>query len=315
MNSLETLAVVLEEPRSISLRTVALKRPGEGDAVVRVEYCGISTGTERLLWDGRMPQFPGMGYPLVPGYEGVGVVEQVAEGAALKVGDRVFVPGSSAFVDARGLFGADARTVVVPIERLVPLGDALEGPLGALLALAATGLHAVRKDGLPELIVGHGVLGRLIARLTLALGGAPPRVWEISETRAAGAENYEVLHPDDDDRTDYVRVCDVSGDSGILNYVMPHLARHGQVSLAGFYSQPVQFDFPPAFQREASITIAAEFDRHDLDGVVQMAQRGRLDLNGLITHTSDASEAGAAFTRAFEDHGCLKMVLDWRHTA
>lgn len=315
MAHLETLAVVLDQPRTISLRTVALKRPGKGDAVVRMEYSGISTGTERLLWDGRMPQFPGMGYPLVPGYEGVGVVEQIAEGARLQVGDRVFVPGSSAFVDARGLFGADAREVVVPIERLVPLGDALEGPLGALLALAATGLHAVRKDGLPELIIGHGVLGRLIARLALALGGSPPRVWEISESRREGADGYDVLHPEEDDRTDYVRVCDVSGDSGILDHIMPHLARHGQVSLAGFYSEPVHFAFPPAFQREASITIAAEFTRHDLEGVVQMAQRGRLDLNGLITHTSEASEAGAAFTRAFEDHGCLKMVLDWRHQA
>ena len=32
-----------------------------------VEWSGISTGTERLLWSGRMPPFPGLGYPLVPG--------------------------------------------------------------------------------------------------------------------------------------------------------------------------------------------------------------------------------------------------------
>ena len=51
---------------------------------------------------------------------------------------------------------------------------------------------------LPDLIVGHGVLGRLLARLTLAAGGAAPTVWEIDETRASGAEGYEVLHPDDD---------------------------------------------------------------------------------------------------------------------
>ena len=44
------------------------------DVVVDIEYSGISTGTERLLWTGRMPAFPGMGYPLVPGYESVGRV-------------------------------------------------------------------------------------------------------------------------------------------------------------------------------------------------------------------------------------------------
>ena len=43
----------------------------DDEIVVDVEFSGISTGTERLLWDGRMPPFPGMGYPLVPGYESV----------------------------------------------------------------------------------------------------------------------------------------------------------------------------------------------------------------------------------------------------
>jgi len=305
----------MEEPQNVTFRAVGLQAPGPDDAVVHMEFSGISTGTERLLWDGRMPNFPGMGYPLVPGYEGVGRIEQVAEGSPLQVGDRVFVPGSSAFVDARGLFGASALRVVTPVNRLTPLGEGFEGPTGALLALAATGLHAVRKDGLPELIIGHGALGRLIARLTLALGGVPPRVWEISDTRAGGASGYEVLRPGDDDRTDYVRACDVSGDPGILNQVMPHMARQGQISLAGFYSKPVQFDFPPAFQREARITIAAEFTHDDVVSVVAMVRTGRLNLDGLITHTADAAEATTAFTRAFEDHECLKMILDWRNTA
>jgi len=312
---LETLAVVLDQPRSIAIRSVGLTPPEDGDAVVQMEFSGISTGTERLLWDGRMPNFPGMGYPLVPGYEGVGRVVEVVGNTPLNIGDRVFVPGSSAFRDARGLFGATASRVVTPAARLTPLGDGFDGGTGALIALAATGLHAVRQDGLPELIVGHGALGRLIARLTLALGGVPPRVWEISEARAQGAGGYDVLRPEDDDRVDYVRVCDVSGDPGILNQVMPHLARHGQVSLAGFYSKPVHFDFPPAFQREARITIAAEFTPQDIRSVVAMVHQGRLDLTGLITHTADAADAGTAFTRAFEDHECLKMILDWRNTA
>ena len=54
---------------------VGLTDPGPADVVVRTEWTGVSTGTERLLFDGRMPPFPGLGYPLVPGYETVGVVE------------------------------------------------------------------------------------------------------------------------------------------------------------------------------------------------------------------------------------------------
>ena len=71
---LETLAVILEAPETLSLRSMALNPMAAGDLLVEVAWSGISAGTEKLLWSGRMPAFPGMGYPLVPGYESVGRV-------------------------------------------------------------------------------------------------------------------------------------------------------------------------------------------------------------------------------------------------
>ena len=67
-------AVVFEQPGKMALRPVQLPEPHSTDCVVEVRWTGISTGTERLLWDGRMPPFPGLAYPLVPGYESVGTV-------------------------------------------------------------------------------------------------------------------------------------------------------------------------------------------------------------------------------------------------
>ena len=65
---MDTVAVVMEGPEQLSLRRLALESFAADDVIVDIEYSGISTGTERLLWTGRMPSFPGMGYPLVPGY-------------------------------------------------------------------------------------------------------------------------------------------------------------------------------------------------------------------------------------------------------
>lgn len=54
------------------MRRTALTAMGPSHVLVEVHYSGISTGTEKLLWTGKMPNFPGMGYPLIPGYESVG---------------------------------------------------------------------------------------------------------------------------------------------------------------------------------------------------------------------------------------------------
>ena len=86
---MEATAVVLEAPERLGLQRLALTEPTAADAIVAVRWSGVSTGTERLLWSGRMPSFPGMGYPLVPGYESVGEVMEAAAGSGLKAGDRV----------------------------------------------------------------------------------------------------------------------------------------------------------------------------------------------------------------------------------
>ena len=67
-------AIVFEAPQSIAVRTLELAPMGPRDVEVAVSFSGISTGTERLLWDGTMPPFPGLSYPLVPGYETVGTL-------------------------------------------------------------------------------------------------------------------------------------------------------------------------------------------------------------------------------------------------
>ena len=312
--SLATTAVVFEQPGCLALTELDLAVPGRDDCVVDIEWSGISTGTERLLWLGQMPDFPGMGYPLVPGYESVGRVSSAGEATGLTEGQRVFVPGSRGFDGVRGLFGGAAARVVVRADRLVPLGEAFAEE-GVLLALAATAHHALAVSGqpvLPELIVGHGVLGRLIARLVIALDGEPPTVWENNPTRRGDDQGYPVVDPAADSRSDYRVVCDVSGNGTIFDQLITRLAHGGLIVLAGFYEQPVSFAFPPAFMREACLQIAAEWRPDDLERVMSLLEAGRLSLDGLITHRESPVHAADAYQTAFDNADCLKMILDWR---
>ncbi len=250
---MNTLAVILEAPERLALRALEMKPLEASDVLVEIAYSGISTGTEKLLWTGRMPPFPGLGYPLVPGYESVGRIVDAGPEARARLGDWVFVPGANCYTDARGLFGGTARRVIVPSARALPIPEHL-GEAGVLCALAATALHAIkggfaRREALPDLIIGHGVLGRLLARLTVALGGSAPTMWEVNPARRAGATGYDVVDPAADERRDYHAIYDASGDAGLIDDLVMRLAKGGEIVLAGFYSERVSFAFPAAFMR------------------------------------------------------------------
>jgi 3-hydroxyethyl bacteriochlorophyllide a dehydrogenase len=310
---MDTLAVVVEAPGRVALRRLDMAPPEADDLVVAVDFSGISMGTEKLMFNGSMPAFPGMGYPLVPGYEAVGRVVDAGLLGRSRIGEQVFVPGSSKFIGARGLFGGSASTLVTGSARVLGIPAGM-GESAVLLSLAATAHHALVGGALPDLIIGHGVLGRLLARMAWA-NGAAPTVWEINETRMASGEGYGVTTSDADDRRDYLSIYDASGDSSILDVAIARMGRGGEIVLAGFYSDPLSFHFAPAFRREARFRIAAEFLPEDLAAVVAMVDAGRLSLDGLVTNRVPASDAATAYPQAFSDPACLKMVFDWRDAA
>ena len=311
---METQVVIMSGPKAISTGIAGLTDPGPGDLVVDIAYSGISTGTEKLFWLGTMPPFPGMGYPLVPGYESFGEVVQAAPDTGFRPGDHVFIPGANCFTGGlRGLFGGASKRLVTAASRVCRLDPGI-GAEGALLALAATARHALAgfDNALPDLIVGHGTLGRLLARLTIAAGGKPPTVWEINPSRRSGAVGYEVLDPEADPRRDYKAIYDASGAPGLIDQLVGRLGKGGELVLCGFYTVPVSFAFVPAFMKEMRLRIAAEWQPADLSATRALIESGALSLDGLITHRRPAAEAAEAYQTAFEDPDCLKMILDWK---
>lgn len=320
---LQAQAVVFEAAGQVAVRPLGLSAPTTNDLVVDIDFSGISTGTERLLWTGEMPPFPGLAYPLVPGYESVGTVIEAGSGVRdFSIGDSVFVPGARCYSDAHGVFGGASSRVVLPESRAIRI-DELENTQreqSVLIALAATAHHALHAQSdlapervlLPDLIVGHGVVGRLLARLTLALGGPAPVVWETNSNRRMSDGGYDVISPEEDSNHEYRRIIDASGDANVLDQLVQRLQPCGEIVLAGFYSQRISFDFPSAFMREITMRIAAEWKPADLSGVFKLLVDGRLQLDQLVTHVSAADKAAEAYDVAFTDPNCLKMILDWR---
>lgn len=317
---MKAAAVIFDSPQHLSLGTLALPTVQAGQVEVAVQYSGISMAMERMLWDGSLPRVRGLHYPLVPGYETVGRVVRAGDDMDLKEGQAVFVSGANCFSGVTSLYGAAASRLVASEKDVLPVADHL-GADAVLMALAATAYHAVSGGGRhaaftpPDLIIGHSVMGRLLARLTIAAGFPAPTVWETQEARATAGDGYNVIRPSDDPRQDYQAIYDVSGDATDLDLWLQKIKPGGDIVLAGFYRNTLQFSHANAFGREPSIRMASEWTRSDLLAVNQLVNTGRLSLAGLITHTENSHAATKAYQTAFGDISCLKMVLDWSTNA
>ncbi|CAK9007582.1 unnamed protein product [Durusdinium trenchii] len=87
-----------------------LPKPGPGEARVRIAFAGVNF-IDIYLREGAYSSSP----PYIPGLEGAGVVESTGPGAEVWLGRRV------AFVHKGA--GAYSEFAVVPVTRLVPLGN------------------------------------------------------------------------------------------------------------------------------------------------------------------------------------------------
>lgn len=85
-------AILITHPPHFELTSVPDPRCGPGEVVIRTAYCGIC-GTDLEILRGSMPEGFAQ-YPVVPGHEWTGVVEEVGPGVtACRAGDRVSVEG------------------------------------------------------------------------------------------------------------------------------------------------------------------------------------------------------------------------------
>jgi NADPH:quinone reductase-like Zn-dependent oxidoreductase len=142
----------------------SVPRPGPGEVQVRVLAAGVSY-TDALLRAGTYLGVPKP--PFTPGYELVGVVEELGPGCSrLKVGDRI---------GALTVWGADAERVCVPEVNAVEVpADVDPAQVLSLVFIYMTAyqlLHRTARVKHGESVLVHGAAGRVGTAL-LELGAA-----------------------------------------------------------------------------------------------------------------------------------------------
>jgi NADPH:quinone reductase-like Zn-dependent oxidoreductase len=169
------------------------------EALVRTLFTGVSRGTERLVFENRVPesewarmraplqqgQFP---FPVKYGYAAVGIVEQ---GPDALLGKTVFC-----LHPHQDLFAA-------PVEMLNVVPDAVPPRRAVLAANMETALNAIWDAGVGPadrvVVVGGGVLGLLSAFLAGRMPGTEVTLVDIDPARAALADalGFHFARPED----------------------------------------------------------------------------------------------------------------------
>ncbi|QSR85552.1 NADPH:quinone reductase [Methylacidimicrobium sp. B4] len=138
-------------------------RPGAGELLLSVGAAGVNPIDVSLRSGG----YPTAALPLIPGFDGAGVVEDVGEGACR------FRPGDRVYFSLRGKTGSYAEKVVCPCEEAELLPEALDFARGAAVgipagtAYRALFLRAQAEAG--EVVLVHGASGSVgLAAVQLA---------------------------------------------------------------------------------------------------------------------------------------------------
>jgi threonine dehydrogenase-like Zn-dependent dehydrogenase len=177
-------------PGVAEIREHILPAPGPDQALVVTRATGISRGTERLVFAGRVPQsqWAAMGAPLMQGgfpfpvSYGYAAVGEVRDGPAPLRGRRIFClhPHHDAFLAPAGM--------CIPVPDAVPDRRAV---LAANMETAVNVLWDARPlVGERVLVVGAGVVGLLAAFLLGRIPGLDLVVCDLDPARAAIARSF-----------------------------------------------------------------------------------------------------------------------------
>lgn len=181
-------ALWLEGAGRPALRAQPLAAPGPGEVEVRTLYSAISRGSERLVFEGRVPaaehqrmrcpmQEGDFQFPVKYGYCAVG---RVTAGEAALLGRTVFAlhPHQDRFV--------------VPAQAVTPVPEDVPARRAVLAANMETALNGVWDAGACPAsrvaVVGGGILGLLVAHLLARLPGAQVTLVDVDGGRAGLAE-------------------------------------------------------------------------------------------------------------------------------
>jgi D-arabinitol dehydrogenase (NADP+) len=337
-------AVLYDAARSYSVREVPTPEAGPGEVRIKVDQVGVC-GTDLHIHEGDF----NAAFPLIPGHEVVGVVDQLGEGVTrFRIGEQVTVNpnvycgscqyclsgrlilcenGKGLGVNIPGFFAEYAtadQTLVFSVEGLPRDTAVFTEP-------AACAMHGVEtlnmRPGSSALVFGAGPTGLLLAQL-IASGGASsvtvaaPTQFKLDAAAALGidrtvrigrgdpAANIALLREASPDGDGYDVVVEATGSTAVGNICVPLTRNGGTVLVYGVTRADEIVTFHPFDVFRREITIKGSFaEMTSFAAAIAALRNRRARTDGIITHRFPLEEFGKALDTLRNDPEAHKVVV------
>ncbi len=331
---MKALAAVAVAPGKVEFQAVRVPEPGADDVAIRVTHSWISNGTEgsfvrgeRSAGDTPRSENDPLPFPHIPGYQKVGVVEQIGSKIRdLAVGETVFATVSRVeemFYD----HGGHVSPAVTHRSQVWKLPTNIEPVAFSGLVLAQVGYNTAMRPTVQQndkvVVIGDGLVGHWTAQ-TLQSRGAKVTLVGRHHARLNKftlREGDMLVNEKLQDVTQIAggwapggvqAVCDTVGTVELLENLIPLIRRNGHISSAGFYGPNGRLDIQKLRDRELTLQAPSGWTTPRMDATLQMIARGELQTLPLITHRFPASRAGEAFDLILSrPTPVLGVVLEW----
>jgi threonine 3-dehydrogenase len=317
---------------------------GPKDVLVKIHKTGIcGTDVHIYKWDEwAQATIP---VPMVVGHEFAGEIARTgAEVSDLKVGQRVSGEGHVVGMKSRAsragkyhldpdtkgigvnLPGAFAEYLRIPAFNAIPLPDAIDDEMGAILDPLGNAVHTVLAFDLvgeDVIITGAGPIGIMAAAVARQVGARHVVITDVNPDRLALATRVADVTPVDVSREDLRAAMtrlgmregfdvglEMSGAPQALSQMIDHMVMGGRVALLGVPARPFVFDLSKIVFR--MVTLKGIYGREMFETwhkMMAMLESG-LDVRQVITHRMKAADYAEAFRIAASGEAG-KIVLEW----
>ena len=336
--------VKAESREGLWLQHVPVPEIGPDDVLIKIHKTGIC-GTDVHIWNWDDWAQKTVPVPLVTGHEFAGEIVEIGRNVDdLEVGQRCSGEGhligrhsrqsrAGKFhldPETRGIGvneqGAFAQYLRLPAFNVVPLPDAIDDEIGAILDPLGNAVHtALSFDLVGEdvLITGAGPIGIMAAAVARHVGARHVVITDVNPDRLALAARVADVVPVNVAEQDLKQVIadlgmkegfdvglEMSGNQAALDQMVEALVMGGRIALLGIPPGKSPVDWSRIVFK--AITIKGVYGREIFETwykMIAMLENG-LDVRGVITHRFRADEFEQGFA-AMRSGKSSKVVLEW----